>query len=140
MCKMSKPKIAFVCVHNSCRSQMAEALAKLKASNQLEIYSAGTEKVPHINQTAVKLMKEKYQIKLNETQSSKLIDEIPNVDIIITMGCNVECPNLPSKHREDWGLDDPSGKEYSAYKETLSKIENKLDDLLYRLNNQEIII
>ena len=130
---MNKPKIAFVCVHNSCRSQMAEAVAKIKASDRLEIYSAGTEKVPQINQTAVKLIQERYDIDMNQTQSSKLIDEIPKVDIIITMGCNVECPNLPSKHREDWGLDDPSGQEYSAYEKTLSLIETKMNDLLNRI-------
>lgn len=137
---MVKPKIAFICVHNSCRSQMAEALAKIKYANALDIYSAGTEKVPEINQTAVKLIKERFNVDMNKTQNSKTIDEIPNVDIVITMGCNVDCPNIPSKHREDWGLDDPSGKEYEAYEETLSLIEVKMDNLLERLHQQEIVL
>lgn len=135
---MSKTKIAFVCVHNSCRSQMAEAVAKSTIADEFEIYSAGTEKAPQINQTAVKLIKERYDLDMNETQSSKTINEIPEVDIVITMGCNVDCPHLPSKHREDWGLDDPSGKEYSAYEEVLSLIENKMNDLVKRIANKEI--
>lgn len=132
---MNKIKIAFICVHNSCRSQMAEAVAKIMYSDILEAYSAGSEKVSHINQTAVKLIKEKYQMDMNETQSSKLIDEIPNVDIVITMGCNVNCPNFSSRHREDWGLDDPSNKEYIEYKKVLSLIEEKMADLVNRINN-----
>ena len=135
---MNKTKIAFVCVHNSCRSQMAEAVAKTKAKDKYEIYSAGTERVPQINQTAVKLIKERYNLDMNKTQTSKLIDEIPDVDIVITMGCNVNCPNLPSRHREDWGLDDPSGLEYSAYEFTLDLIEEKMDDLFKRIENNEI--
>ncbi len=137
---MEKIKVAFVCVHNSCRSQMAEAVAKIKASDTLEVYSAGTQRVPEINQTAVKLIKERYNVDMNQTQSSKLVDEIPDVDIIITMGCNVECPYLPSKHREDWGLDDPSGHPYSAYEETLSLIEEKVDDLINRIKTQVITL
>lgn len=137
---MAKPKIAFICVHNSCRSQMAEALAKIKYADALNIYSAGTEKVPEINQTAVKLIKERFQVDMNQTQRSKTIDEIPNVDIVITMGCNVDCPNIPSKYREDWGLDDPSNKEYEAYEETLSLIAAKMDNLVERLEKKEIVL
>ena len=105
-----KPKVGFICVHNSCRSQMAEAVAKINASDIFEAYSAGTETKPEINQTAVKLINEKYHVNMNETQHSKILKDIPELDIVITMGCNVDCPYLPSKHREDWGLDDPSGK------------------------------
>lgn len=96
-----KEKVAFVCVHNSCRSQIAEALGKSLASEIFESYSAGTETKPQINQDAVRLMKEQYQIDMEETQYSKLLSEIPPVDIVITMGCNVTCPDLPCRHRED---------------------------------------
>jgi arsenate reductase len=106
----NKLKVAFICVHNSCRSQIAEALGKHFAGDIFESYSAGTETKPQINQDAVRLMKELYDIDMEKTQHSKLLDEIPPVDIVITMGCNVECPYLPCKHREDWGLDDPTGK------------------------------
>lgn len=104
-----KEKVAFVCVHNSCRSQIAEALGKSLVSEIFESYSAGTETKPQINQDAVRLMKEQYQIDMEETQYSKLLSEIPPVDIVITMGCNVTCPNLPCRHREDWGIEDPTG-------------------------------
>ena len=82
-------KVAFVCVHNSCRSQMAEALGKHFASDVFESYSAGTETKPKINQDAVRLIKDIYHIDMEATQTSKLITEIPEVDVVITMGCNV---------------------------------------------------
>lgn len=121
-----KPKVAFVCVHNSCRSQIAEALGKYLASDVFESYSAGTETVPKINQEAVRLMKQLYNIDMEQTQYSKLLNELPVVDIVITMGCNVNCPYLPCKYREDWGLDDPTGKDEKTFRETISIIEQKI--------------
>ena len=96
-----RTKVAFVCVHNSCRSQIAEALGKKMASDLFESYSAGTEMKPQMNQDAVRLMKELYGIDMEETQYSKLVSDIPAVDVVITMGCNVNCPWLPCNHRED---------------------------------------
>lgn len=133
-----KPKVAFICVHNSCRSQMAEAVAKFIAKDTFDAFSAGTEIAPQINQTAVKLIEDKYNVNMNETQSSKTLESIPEVDVVITMGCNVDCPWLPSKHREDWGLDDPSGKDYSEFEKTLELIETKMRDLIKRIDNKEI--
>lgn len=102
----SKQKVAFKCVHNSCRFQIAEAFGKYFASDVIESYPAGIETKPQINQDAVRLMKDLYDVDMEKTQYSKLLDEIPSVDIVITMGCNMECPFLPCKHREDWGLED----------------------------------
>lgn len=118
-----KPKVAFICVHNSCRSQIAEALGKHLASDVFESFSAGTETVPQINQDAVRLMKELYGIDMDQTQRSKLVMELPPADIVVTMGCNVNCPYLPCKHREDWGLDDPTGQSDEVFKEIISKID-----------------
>ncbi len=132
---MSKFKVAFICVHNSCRSQMAEALGKHFASDVFDSYSAGTETKPQINQDAVRLIKEKYGIDMESSQTSKLLDEIPNVDVVITMGCNVNCPFLPSKHREDWGLDDPSGKSDEEFYKIIDIIEHKILELKERLSN-----
>ncbi|WP_455717464.1 arsenate reductase/protein-tyrosine-phosphatase family protein, partial [Anaerosporobacter sp.] len=92
-----KPKVAFICVHNSCRSQIAEALGKLLASEVFDSYSAGTHLKDHINPDAVRLMKQQYGIDMEESQHNKLIDDIPNPDVVITMGCNVDCPMLPCK-------------------------------------------
>ncbi|HFI0273561.1 arsenate reductase ArsC [Streptococcus suis] len=130
-----KTKVAFVCVHNSCRSQIAEALAKANYAHVFDAYSAGTETKPQINQDAVRLMKRQYQIDMEETQYSKLIDELPTVDIVITMGCNVDCPYLPCRHREDWGLDDPSGQSDQVYLATMHQIEEKLQQLATFLEN-----
>jgi protein-tyrosine-phosphatase len=128
-----KPKVAFICVHNSCRSQMAEALGKLLAGDAFESYSAGTELKDHINPDAVRLMKELYGIDMEKDQHSKLINDIPNPDIVITMGCNVKCPVLPCKLREDWGLEDPSGKSDEEYKNVIKIIEQKIIELKERI-------
>ena len=126
-------KVAFVCVHNSCRSQIAEALGKKLASDVFESWSAGTETKPQINQDAVRLMKQIYGIDMELNQYSKLLTEIPDVDVVITMGCNVQCPLLPCSHREDWGLEDPSGKSDEAFLETMRIIEQKVMELRERL-------
>ena len=124
-----KPKVAFICVHNSCRSQIAEALGKHLASDVFESYSAGTETKNCINPDAVRIMKQLYGIDMEETQHPKLLEDIPPVDIVITVGCNVECPFLPYRHREDWGLDDPTGKNDNDFIEVIKKIETKIKDL-----------
>lgn len=129
----SKPKVAFICVHNSCRSQIAEALGKHFASDIFKSYSAGTEVKSQINQDAVRLMKQKYGIDMEKTQKSKLIADIPAVDIVITMGCNVECPFLPCTQREDWGIEDPTGKEDEAFIEVIETIECKIKELAIRM-------
>jgi arsenate reductase len=133
-----KPKVAFICVHNSCRSQMAEALGKLFATEVFDSYSAGTELRPQINQDAVRIIKNLYSIDMNETQKSKLLSDIPEVDIVVKMGCNVVCPFLPSRHEEDWGLDDPSGKSDEEFIKTAKSIEEKVKDLARRIENNVI--
>jgi arsenate reductase (thioredoxin) len=133
-----KAKVAFICVHNSCRSQMAEALGKMFASDTFESYSAGTELRPQINQDAVRIIKDLYNVDMNETQKSKLLEDIPEVDIVVKMGCNVVCPFLPSRHEEDWGLDDPSGKSDEEFIKTAKTIEEKVKDLARRIQNNEI--
>lgn len=130
-------KVAFICVHNSCRSQMAEAFGRVLGLNQLEVYSAGTEQRDLINQDAVRLMKE-VGIDMELIQRPKLLADIPTVDIVITMGCNVNCPNLPCTHREDWGLEDPSGKDDEAFRETRNTIKQKVDDLIHRIQIGEL--
>ena len=126
-------KVAFVCVHNSCRSQIAEALGKKLAADAFESYSAGTETKPRINPDAVRLMKQVHGVDMEATQYSKLLSQIPQVDVVVTMGCNVNCPFLPWSHREDWGLEDPSGKDDGAFLETIRRIEEKILDLKNRI-------
>lgn len=130
-----KIKVAYICVHNSCRSQMAEAISKLMAADNFEAYSAGTEIKPQINQDAVEVIKEIYGVDMNTSQRSKLLSDIPPVDVVITMGCNVNCPILPCKYREDWGLDDPTGKDKHEFIKTAQIIEQKVIDLKSRINN-----
>ena len=131
--KKNLPKVAFVCVHNSCRSQIAEALGKHLASEVFESYSAGTEIKSEINRDAVRLMKELYQIDMEKTQYSKLLSSIPNVDIVITMGCNVQCPSIPCEYRQDWGLEDPTGKSDEEFTYTIQQIHTKIIELSKRI-------
>ena len=135
---MNKPKVAFICVHNSCRSQIAEALGKHLAAEIFESYSAGTETKLQINQDAVRLMKQFYDIDIELKQRSKLLEEIPPVDIVVTMGCNVQCPFLPCKHREDWGLDDPTGKNDVEFERTIKEIHSKIEDLRERILTNQV--
>jgi len=131
-------KVAFICVHNSCRSQMAEALGNLFASEVFESYSAGTDLRDKINQDAVRIIKDLYNVDMNETHKSKLLYDIPEVDIVVKMGCNLICPFLPSNHEEDWGLEDPTGKSDEEFRKTARIIEEKVKDLAHRIKNNEI--
>ncbi|WP_411170682.1 arsenate reductase ArsC [Clostridium sp. MB05] len=133
-----KKKVAFVCVHNSCRSQIAEALGKLYGSEVFESYSAGTETKPQINQDAVRIIKDLYKVDMNETQKSKLLTDIPKADIVIKMGCNVVCPVLLANHIEDWGLEDPTGKSDEEFIKVAKIIEEKVKDLARRIKDNEI--
>lgn len=129
MYKNSKKKVAFICVHNSCRSQIAEALGKHFASDVFESYSAGTQTKQQINQDAVRIMKKMYGIDMEENQYSKLINEIPKPDIAISMGCNVGCPFIGRSFDENWGLDDPTGKNDSEFEIVIKEIERKIIEL-----------
>ena len=131
---MNKPKVSFVCVHNSCRSQIAEALGWHLAADVFESYSAGTELRNHINPDAVRLMKKRYHIDMEaEGQRSKLLSDLPPVDGVVTMGCNVQCPTLPCAWSEDWGLDDPTGQPDAVFEETIRRIEANILHLKERL-------
>ena len=121
-----KKKVAFICVHNSCRSQIAEALGKHLAADVFESYSAGTETKPQINQDAVRIMKEWYGIDMEQTQYSKLIWDIPNPDIAISMGCNVGCPFIGRAFDDNWGLEDPTGKADEEFHLVVKEIERKV--------------
>lgn len=127
-------RVAFICVHNSCRSQMAEAFGRVLGLGVMEAYSAGTETRPAINQDAVRIMKE-IGVDMELLQKPKLLEDIPAVDIVVTMGCNVSCPLLPCQHREDWGLDDPSGKSDEEFRVVRNLIHAKTKDLLRRLES-----
>jgi Protein-tyrosine-phosphatase len=117
---------------------MAEALGKKFAANVFDSYSAGTETKPSINQDAIRIIKQLYDINMEETQFSKLISDIPTPDIFITMGCNVKCPYVPCKYREDWSLEDPTGKMDNEFIKTARMIENKILDLKNRIATNEI--
>jgi len=124
--KKPRKKVAFICVHNSCRSQIAEALGKHLASEVFESYSAGTETKPKINQDAVRIMKKIYGIDMEQTQYSKLITEIPNPDVAISMGCNVSCPFIGRLFDDNWELEDPTGKSDEEFKLIISEIEKRI--------------
>ena len=121
-----KPKVAFICVHNSCRSQIAEALGRHFASDTFDSFSAGTEIKQQINQDAVRIIKKLYGIDMEIEQYSKLIADIPSPDIAISMGCNVGCPFIGRPFDDNWGLDDPTGKSDEEFEAVIKQIEDKI--------------
>lgn len=127
-------RVAFICVHNSCRSQMAEAFGKVLGLDVFETFSAGTEIRNQINQDAVRIMKE-IGIDMELHQKSKLLQAIPEVDIVITMGCNVSCPMISCSYREDWGLDDPTGKTDEEFRLVRNKIKTKMENLIQQIKS-----
>lgn len=130
---MEKKKVAFICVHNSCRSQIAEALGKQFAADVFESYSAGSETKPQINQDAVRLMKDLYGIDMEQSQYSKTFDSIPEPDIAISMGCDVGCPYVGRAFDDNWGLPDPTGKSDEDFMETIDAIKKNILALKERL-------
>lgn len=133
-----KPKVAFLCVHNSCRSQIAECLGKLLASDVFESYSAGSETKPQINPDAVRLMKKLYKVDMSKTQYSKTFDTIPEPDIAISMGCNVGCPYIGKSFDDNWGLPDPTGESDEIFLKTIQEIEEKILALKNQLQDEEV--
>lgn len=133
-----KPKVAFVCVHNSCRSQIAEYLGKLLASDVFESYSAGSETKPQINPDAVRLMKKLYNVDMSKTQYSKTFDTIPEPDIAISMGCDVGCPYIGKSFDDNWGLPDPTGESDEIFLKTIQEIEEKVLALKNQLQDEEV--
>ena len=131
---MGKPKVTFVCVHNSCRSQMAEALGKKLAGDVFESYSGGTEVKDRINPDAVRMMKQLHGIDMEETQYSKLVSQLPQPDVVIYMGCNVSCPAFTAPYTENWGLEDPTGQSDEVFEETIRTIYNKILALKEKLS------
>ncbi len=124
-----KKKIAFICVHNSCRSQIAEALGRHFRGDEFDFYSAGTETKPQINRDAVRLVKELYGIDMELTQYSKTVDKIPQPDVAVSMGCDVGCPFIGRAFDDDWGLPDPTGKSDEEFCEVIKKIEMNIRKL-----------
>ena len=133
-----KPVVAFICVHNSCRSQMAEAIAKYTAAESFEAYSAGTEIKPEINADAVAVIKELYGTDMTRTQHPKLLSALPPVDIAVTMGCNVTCPSLPCRTRIAWHIDDPTGKGMDTFRATAHEIECCIRELAEQIHDNSI--
>lgn len=123
---MNKKKVAFICVHNSCRSQIAEALGKHLASDVFASYSAGSEIKNQINPDAIRLMKKLYGIDMEKTQYPKLVNKIPQVDLLISMGCNVGCPFVGKEFDDNWQLDDPTGKDDQEFIKVIHEIEEKV--------------
>lgn len=126
-------KIVFVCVHNSCRSQMAEALAKHLCKDMglcLEIYSAGSEKSREIHPKAKEYLKELYGIEMRGHYVKTLDELMLNWDIVISMGCNMQCPTTQAKYHFDFALQDPSNMPKEEFLEIIYALEGKLKALL----------
>ena len=125
--------LLFVCVENSCRSQIAEAFARIHTKGRVAIYSAGSRPSGRIDARAVESMRE---IGYDLTQhASKALTEIPDLqyDFVVTMGCGDECPLVRAKQREDWGIPDPKNLPLEQFREVRDLIESKVKDVLVRI-------
>ena len=128
--------VAFICTHNACRSQMVQALAHALAPNEIDARSAGTHPARAVNPDAVRLLQQRGVD--TSALAPKPLEEIPPVDMVVTMGCGVQCPTLLARWHEDWGLEDPSGKSDIEFRKTRNLIQKKVDDLIYRVKSEII--
>ncbi len=130
---MNKKKILFVCIENSCRSQMAEAFVHLSNREDIEVYSAGSKPSGKINPKAIESMKEiGYDL---SSHDSKSLSDIPatQYDAVMTMGCGDECPYVQGKLREDWKIPDPKNMTLDEFRKVRDQIQLKVGELLERL-------
>lgn len=127
---MTKPRILFVCIENSCRSQMAEGFARLHGAGAVEVHSAGSRPSGKVNETAVAVMKEK-GVDLG-LQRSKGLGDLPpgRWDAVVTMGCGDACPHLPADRRRDWALRDPKHLPLREFRAVRDDIEVRVKALL----------
>lgn len=132
-----RARVAFVCTHNACRSQMAEAIARAVAGLTIDPRSAGTDPAERVNPEALETLRRVYGID-GTSLHPKPLDELGEVDALITMGCGVQCPTLPCAHREDWGLEDPTDKGTAAFERTARIIERNVRDFAGRIRRGEI--
>lgn len=130
-----KPRVLFVCIENSCRSQMAEGFARTYGATDFEVYSAGSRPSGKIHPTAIQLMKE-LGIDLTP-QSSTGLDALPagSWDAVVTMGCGDACPQLPAKRRLDWALPDPKSLPVEGFRTVRDEIGTRVKALLADMSN-----
>jgi arsenate reductase len=127
------PKILFVCIENSCRSQMAEGFAKKLGKNKIEVFSAGSNPSGKVNESAIEVMKE-ISIDISQ-QKSKGFKELPykGFDYVITMGCGDVCPFVPAKQRIEWDIPDPKGRSIEEFRVVRDEIEERVKELFKRV-------
>ncbi len=126
-------RILFVCIENSCRSQMAEAFAHMYGGEDVEAYSSGSQPSGQVNVRAIEFMAElNYDL---SQHGSKSLDKLPDVvfDAAITMGCGDECPLIKARLREDWGLDDPKHLSNEGFRAVRDEIGRRVLALIQRL-------
>ena len=123
-------KILFVCVENSCRSQMAEGFAHAFGVGTIEAYSAGSKASGEVNPMAIEVMRES-GIDISKS-ISKGFNELPvnDFDYTITLGCRDTCPIFPSRKHMEWQVDDPRGKDIDFFKKVRDDIKCKVRELI----------
>jgi len=128
-----RPRLVFVCVENSCRSQMAEGFARGFGGDLVEASSAGSRPSGRVNPRAIAFMKEK-GMDLSAQRSKGLDDLPPGIvwDFVVTMGCGDACPHLPARERLDWDLPDPKDLPDDGFRQVRDRIEALVRALLDR--------
>jgi len=143
-------RVAFICTHNACRSQMAEAIARHLGGDVATFLSAGTEIADKVDPLAIRAVSDLYGVVIDESYHPKIIEDILPVDMVVTMGCGVSCPVVPEKQaqfsssdagqltaQQDWGLDDPSGGDIKEFEAVAREIHERVVDLIARIEQGE---
>ena len=131
-----KSRVLFVCIENSCRSQMAEASAHLYAKDSIQAFSAGSRPSGKLEPKAIAVMAELgYDL---GSHSSKSLRDIPQIkyDFVITMGCGDECPFIPADHHEDWDIPDPKPLTLEQFRQVRDQIGDRVKDLAARIEGR----
>ena len=129
-------RILFVCVENSCRSQIAEAWAKNLGKDIVESYSAGSKSSGKVNPMSVSVMNE-VGIDISKNKS-KGFDDLPvnSFDCAITMGCGDQCPFVSAKDHIEWKIDDPKGKGMESFRKARDEIKENVNKLLHNITKK----
>jgi len=135
MNKQVKPVIVFICVENSCRSQIAEAFGKIFSQDTYEIKSAGSLPSGKVNPTAVRLMNELgYDMSLHSSTSVNQLHQ-EEIEVMVSMGCGDACPNILAKEKIEWEIPDPKEMPIGDFRKIRDLIKDEVEELFKKLES-----
>ncbi|HVN66875.1 MAG TPA: arsenate reductase ArsC [Candidatus Sulfotelmatobacter sp.] len=132
-----KAKILFVCVENSCRSQMAEGFARVLGGDKIEAFSAGSKPSGTVDPDAIVVMKE-VDIDISQARSKGFADlPVQDYDYAVTMGCEDVCPFFPAREELIWDIPDPKGRDLIVFRTVRDEIKRQVAALIKRITAEK---